>query len=250
MAADPEPSIWTRARRAAPRPTLSEDAIVRAAIGVADAGGPPALTMQAVAQALGDFTPMSLYRYVYSKDGLVDLMLDAVLAEAAPPFFAADDWRYDVFDLELRTWAALMRHPWFAQLVHTRPPLGPNALRRTEYLLQIFSGLGADLGTAMGYLSLVERLVIGLALQLGEEARAHLDVDIAAPDQARAALAPLRALTEAAGTYPLLAAWAAAPSGPPPRGQLETGLRMLLDGIAARHPSPPRRRPRRRRATH
>src|SRR5215471_18713123 len=148
-----EPSIWTRPGQAPRRPLLNQDAIVRAAIEVADAGGPDALTMQAVAHALGAFTPMSLYRYVYSKEGLIDLMLDAVLAEAQPSYAPSRDWRAEVYDLELRTWAAIMRHPWFAQLVHTRPPLGPRALGRTEYLLRIFCDLGADLGTAMGYVS-------------------------------------------------------------------------------------------------
>jgi len=240
-----EPSIWTRPAPARRRPALSQDAIVRAAIAVADTGGQEALTMQSVARALGAFTPMSLYRYVYSKEGLIDLMLDAVLAEAKPAKRSSGDWSTDVYRLELRMWEAIMRHPWFAQLVHTRPPLGPNALRRTEYLLGVFSNLGADIGTAMGYLSLVERLVIGLALQVGEEARADLQVDVASADSAYAALEPLRQLIGDSIQYPLLARWAAAPSGPTPREQLELGLRMLLDGIAARQT---RRQARTRRA--
>ena len=211
-----EPSIWTRPARVPRRPALSQDAIVRAAIDVANAGGPEALTMQAVAQALGAFTPMSLYRYVFSKEGLVDLMLDAVLAEAKPAERSSGNWSTDVYELELRTWQAIMRHPWFAQLVHTRPPLGPDALRRTEYLLDVFTNVSADIGTAMGYVSLVERLVIGLALQVGEEARAGLQVDVASQDSAYAALEPLRLLTSETTQYPLLARWAAAPSGPTP----------------------------------
>jgi AcrR family transcriptional regulator len=230
-----EPSIWTRPARAPRRPVLSQDAIVRAAINVADAGGPEALTMQSVAQALGAFTPMSLYRYVYSKDGLIDLMLDAVLAEAKPLERSTGDWSTDVYTLEIRMWEAMMRHQWFAQLVHTRPPLGPNALRRTEYLLGVFTNLGADIGTAMGYVSLVERLVIGQALQVGEEARAGLQVNVASEDSAYAALEPLRQLIGESRDYPLLARWAGAPSGPTPIEQLELGLRMLLDGIAVRH---------------
>ena len=99
-----EPSIWTRPDRAPRRPLLNQDAIVRAAIEVADAGGADALTMQSVAQALGAFTPMSLYRYIYSKEGLVDLMLDAVLAEALPRERSSGDWLTDVMDIELRLW--------------------------------------------------------------------------------------------------------------------------------------------------
>jgi hypothetical protein len=43
-------------------------------------------------------------------------------------------------------------------------------------------------------------------------------------------------LTSATDAYPNLAGWAAAPSGPSPDAQLELGLNMVLDGIAARHP--------------
>src|SRR5690349_2565239 len=109
--------------------SLLQDAIVHAGDRRADTGGPEALTMQSMARALGAFTPMSLYRYVYSKEGLVDLMLDAVLAEVKPPQRPSGDWSTGVYRLELHMWEAMMRHPWFAQLAHTRPPLGPNALR-------------------------------------------------------------------------------------------------------------------------
>ena len=59
---------------------LSHEAIVDAAVELADAGGLGAVTMAKVAEALG-FTTMSLYRYVSSKDELILLMQDAVLRE-------------------------------------------------------------------------------------------------------------------------------------------------------------------------
>jgi AcrR family transcriptional regulator len=241
VAPSPEPSIWTRPAPPERRRSLSRQAIVAAAVQVADGAGLDALTMHTVARTLGDFTPMSLYRYVYSKEGLVDLMLERVLAEIQLPASAGPDWRAAVLDLERATWAALQCHPWYAQLVHTRPPLGPNALRRTEFLLGIFRGLGADLGTAMGYVSLVERLVIGMALQASTEAQAQPQADFTTPAGATAAIAPLVELTSATDAYPNLAEWATSPSGPNPTEQLELGLTMFLDGIAARHPPPPPR---------
>jgi AcrR family transcriptional regulator len=234
VAATPEPSIWTRPAPLPRRRSLSREAIVAAAVLVADRAGLDALTMQTVARALGEFTPMALYRYVYSKEGLVDLMLESVLAEIELPATGAD-WRAAVFELERATWAALQRHPWYAQLVHTRPPLGPHALRRTEFLLELFRGLGADLGTAMGYVSIVERLVIGMALQASTESHAQPQADFSTPAGATAAVAPLVELTARRDAYPNLAAWATAPSGPSLTEQLELGLRMVLDGIAARH---------------
>ena len=41
--------------------------------------------MKAVAARLGPYSAMALYRYVHSKDGLVDLMLDAATAEIPLP---------------------------------------------------------------------------------------------------------------------------------------------------------------------
>ena len=97
---------------------------------MADEGGPDALTMNAVARRLGPYTPMALYRYVASKDGLTDLMLDAAVAEVALPEQGSGDWRADLHELVMRTWEMVRRHRWYAQLVHTRPPAGPHMMRR------------------------------------------------------------------------------------------------------------------------
>ena len=56
-----------------PKREMSIERIVDAAIEIADAGGLAAVSMASVASALG-YTPMSLYRYVTSKDDLLVLM--------------------------------------------------------------------------------------------------------------------------------------------------------------------------------
>jgi AcrR family transcriptional regulator len=77
-------------------PALSRERIVRAALEIADADGTAAVTMRRVAAALGSSTPMSLYRYVGGKDGILDLMLDAVYAEIDLPARPGGDWRADL----------------------------------------------------------------------------------------------------------------------------------------------------------
>ncbi|WP_250006561.1 TetR/AcrR family transcriptional regulator [Actinoplanes sp. M2I2] len=66
-------------------PSIDRDAILRAALDIADRGGVAAVTMQAVAEAL-TVTPMALYRHVDGKeamlDGIVELLLDELMAEA------------------------------------------------------------------------------------------------------------------------------------------------------------------------
>src|SRR5580692_11392634 len=70
--------LWGRRERGkrGPRPGLSADAIVNAAIRLADAEGLDAVSMARVAAELG-FTTMSLYRYVANKDELLQLMWNA-----------------------------------------------------------------------------------------------------------------------------------------------------------------------------
>lgn len=78
--------IWERpepAARSSLSP-LSRDRIVRAAIGLADGDGLPAVSLRKVAAAL-DAGPMRLYRYVDTKEELLDLMVDAVYAEIPLP---------------------------------------------------------------------------------------------------------------------------------------------------------------------
>jgi AcrR family transcriptional regulator len=65
-----------------PKPALTLAHIVHTAVDVADADGLAAVSMRRVAEELG-FTTMSLYRYVPSKEHLLELMIDA--AAALPP---------------------------------------------------------------------------------------------------------------------------------------------------------------------
>ena len=70
--------LWGRRERGkrGPRAGLSADAIVAAAVRVADAEGLEAVSMARVAKELG-FTTMSLYRHVSGKDELLQMMWDA-----------------------------------------------------------------------------------------------------------------------------------------------------------------------------
>ncbi|HEY1619933.1 MAG TPA: TetR/AcrR family transcriptional regulator, partial [Streptosporangiaceae bacterium] len=58
-----------------PRPGLSVERIVAAAVGIADAAGLGAVSMQRVASEVG-FATMALYRYVPGKTELISIMID------------------------------------------------------------------------------------------------------------------------------------------------------------------------------
>jgi AcrR family transcriptional regulator len=110
-----------------PKPGLSLDRIVQAAISVAVADGFAAVSMNRIAKELGS-SAMALYRYVSSKDELVMLMLDAAIGE--PPAAPADEkgWRAG---LERWSWnylATLRRNPWTLRAPITELPNTPHQI--------------------------------------------------------------------------------------------------------------------------
>ncbi|SEP54392.1 TetR/AcrR family transcriptional regulator [Amycolatopsis saalfeldensis] len=239
----PTPPIWLLPEPPDRRWGLGRAEIVRAAVALADAGGADALTMRAVAKELGSSTPMSLYRYVHSKDGLVDLMLDVAGAEVPTPEHPGDDWRGELTRVALDSWAMMKRHPWFAQLVHTRPPAGPESNRRQEFVLAVFDRQGQGLPAALGYQRLLDGYLVGQALQRVEEQKmlqrnAFGNIE----DVRRLARQWFGDGEGDVGPYPLLGRYmrgflgegADAPAPPDEDAQFTLGLECLLDGIAAR----------------
>jgi AcrR family transcriptional regulator len=232
---DVTPPIWTLPPPPPRQRSLGREEIVAAAIRLADESGLGAMTMKAVAARLGPYSPMALYRYVHNKDGLVDLMLDAAAAEIPLPAEPGDDWRADLHALAMETRRLTLRHPWCAQLVHTRPPAGPHVMRRLEFMLAVLVRQGATVAEAMTYAALVDRHIFGSGLQEAEEARHAVDDGA----ELHAAFATLHALAVADGGLPHLSGWLARPSGPTADEQFALGLGFLLDGIGRRLPRCP-----------
>jgi AcrR family transcriptional regulator len=127
-------SIWSVPERQGrgPRPAYSRAQITEAAIRIADADGLEAASMRRIAAELGTGA-MSLYRYVPSRDDLLDLMDDHVLLEMDLPERPTGDWRADLARLAGATRRVWLRHPWLAGLHRTRATMGPNRLRMLEF---------------------------------------------------------------------------------------------------------------------
>jgi AcrR family transcriptional regulator len=231
----PGPLVWTLPEPPGrPATSLSRPTILAAALAVADAEGAGALTMRRVAAGLGSSTPMSLYRYVGSKDGLVDLMIDAVYGEIEVPAEPSGDWRADLEALAHRSWAAISRHLWFGQLVHTRPPFGPNALRYFDFRFAALEPLGLDADGMGRIAAAVDGHLIGSALALAEENRMRQRTGLLSDEQLRGAAQPFIQKIDAEGRYPAFTRWAREHTRNPPAGDIEYTLGCLLDGIAAR----------------
>jgi AcrR family transcriptional regulator len=228
--------IWQRIERSGrqARPTLTHAQIAAAAIELADAGGLEALTMRRLAERLGVAT-MGLYRYVRGKDELIELMVDAVYADAATA--AADvatDWRaaMDRCAHELR--ALFSQHPWLSGIGVTSP-LTPNVTRYTDRTLAALAGTGLDEDTKMVVLNTVRSYVVGITgsqLVLTSFLERH---GVPSVNQLRERLAPQMTWLLKSGQYPAFqryiqggirkddADW-----------QFQLGLDFILDGIAAR----------------
>lgn len=149
--------LWDRreAGQRGPKPGLSIAAIVETAIRVADGEGLDAVSMGRVAKELG-FTTMSLYRYVTSKEELLQLMWNGSAQGVEELSLDGSDWR-----ARLRGWAVIQRemidrHPWITQMPMAAPPLAPNSLTFVELGLRSLDGTGladADKLRVIGLLS-------------------------------------------------------------------------------------------------
>ncbi|WP_219413262.1 TetR/AcrR family transcriptional regulator [Pseudonocardia nigra] len=146
-----------------PKPGLSVERIVRAAIEAADAEGLVALSMRRIATTLG-MGAMSLYRYVPSKAVLVDLMVDEVYREDLDAAAAVEgDWRTRLEAFGRQEWALYLRHPWLLQVAQGRPMFGPNSMRSTDIVLHAVDGLGLTEDEMLGAVVMVSSFVAGLA---------------------------------------------------------------------------------------
>jgi AcrR family transcriptional regulator len=126
-----------------PRPGLSVDAIVDAAIAVADADGMAGLSMRTVGERLGR-TGMALYTYVPGKSELLDLMYDRIHGELPTRYDASAGWRPALLSWADDLWEFYLRHPWVLQVSQARPVLGPNEYAVLETLAGILLPSGLD----------------------------------------------------------------------------------------------------------
>lgn len=161
-----------------PRPSLSVPAIVDAAIIVVERDGLGSLSMSRIAAELGS-APMSLYRYVASKDELLALMFDAGMGEPPPDPEPSRGWRAG---LERWTAAVFERYrsrSWTVRIPLTGPPLTPNQIRWLEWALRSMQGT---------HLAEAEKLSVVLLLSGYARSQALMAVDFA--DAARAGIDP------------------------------------------------------------
>ncbi|MER5420112.1 TetR/AcrR family transcriptional regulator [Streptosporangium roseum] len=230
--------------RPGPKPGLSVDVIVDAAIAVADAEGMAALSMRAVGERLGR-TAMALYTYVPSKSELVDLMHDRVLAELPADYGPRADWRAGATAWAEDAWAFYLRHPWVLQVSQARPVLGPNEYVMLDTVVGVLRGTGLGPGALRRIVGTLFSFVRGAAQTVAESRQAATATGVSDEQwwQARSALLG-EVAPDFAERFPMVA-WLEGEAASPPedasvpylereaRKTFEAGLAVLLDGIEA-----------------
>lgn len=162
--------LWGRATRGSRGPKQGTDleAVVRAAIELADAEGLDAVSMRRVGERLGMGT-MSIYTYVPGKGELLDLMLDTVYGErAADPIGEGGSPRERLERIARSQWDFHERHPWTLYIASGRAVLGPNELDAYEAALSVASRLGVSARDAVAIVDSIGLFVRGVARDAAE----------------------------------------------------------------------------------
>ncbi len=216
-----------------PQPSFSRAALTEAAIRVADAEGLEAISMRRLAAEIGAGT-MSLYRYVSGKDDVIELMVDAVVADYLPEGTAlSGDWRADLGAMARQARRTVLRHPWLAPLAASRQGASPNRLRLLEASLRMVDGLGLGVDEMLTLIGAVFAYVNGFVQsELAEaEALRRTGLDLKGWT---ALQAPFMMAAIASGDFPMVARMATegGRAYADIEERFEYGLERLLNGLA------------------
>ncbi|WP_226963579.1 TetR/AcrR family transcriptional regulator [Nostocoides sp. F2B08] len=157
---------------------LSRDAIVRAAVELADQEGLTAVSMRAVAKRL-DVEAMSLYNHVRNKDDMLDGMVDLVFGEFHSPVIGAD-WRDEMRERCRSGRQAMTRHPWAIGLMDSRRNSGFATLMHHDAVIGCLREAGFSLALTGHAFAVLDAYLYGFVVQeqslayTGEEDLAEL----------------------------------------------------------------------------
>lgn len=209
-------------RMARPRkPLLSRDRIVATASSLVDSEGLDAVSTRRLAAELGVSGP-SLYNHFKGKDEILDAVADAVSAKVDLSMFDEGDgrdWRTALHDWAASYRAALTAHPNVVPVLARGPGRRPAGLKVADAVFGAMVRAGWPPAQATHIGALMRYFVMGSAL--GSFARGFVQ-DETAYDPA---------------DYPHLgqAHLLATHQEKVDEGAFETGVRALLDGLAAQY---------------
>ncbi|WP_329459398.1 TetR/AcrR family transcriptional regulator [Streptomyces sp. NBC_01497] len=229
MSGDVPVTVWERPVRGTrgPAPARTHAQLTAAAVALADSGGLAAVSVRRVARELGT-GPASLYRYVTSREDLVDLMQDAAAGEIDLTVPPSGDPVEDLTSLALAVRAVHLRHPWLLDVPDEPLRIGPNGLAYLEHALAALAPAPLTGQAKLEAVAMLTALVTTLT-------RAEVQSG-GSPTPRQRAQAAYLARAAAGGSHPLLTeALAAGPVAHPlendPRPLFARMVRRVLAGL-------------------
>lgn len=253
MSTDRSGPIWVQPAPGARRPRYTRQQIAEIAIRIADAEGFEALSMRRIADELGAGT-MTLYHYVRTKEDLIELMDDAIMAEVlVPPSALTGDWKASIKAIAHASYRVFRAHPWSLHAL-AGARFGPNSMRHVEQSMTAVDRAPFDIQTRLDLIGIVDDYVFGHVYRNLELDR-H---DSLAGGEPSADLVTFTRAQLATRQYPMLeklvgddleGAWRRIARDMNQDGRFERGLDALIDGLErtlprAKPAKPAKRRPR------
>jgi AcrR family transcriptional regulator len=151
-----------RTTQPAQRVPLSQERVLRTALGLADQGGLESLSMRKLGQALG-VEAMAVYYHFANKERVLDGIVDLVFGEIDLPAIGAD-WKTAMRQRAISVRDALARHRWAIGLMESRTNPGPSNLRHHDAVIGCLRAAGFDMARAATAYSLLDSYIYGFAL--------------------------------------------------------------------------------------
>ncbi len=207
-----------------PRPSLSRDQVLRAAVALADENGIASLTMRKLGETLG-VEAMSLYNHVTNKDDVLDGMIDIVFSEIdLPP--SGTDWKTAMRQRGISARTALTRHRWAIGLMESRTTPGAATLRHHDAVIGTLRNAGFSIELTAHAYSALDSYIYGFAMQ---EPNLPFDTALETAEVAQAIMARFPP-----GEYPYLTELTiehVLKPGYSYANVFEYGLDLILDGL-------------------
>lgn len=243
----PRGPIWAQPAPGERKPRFTREQIAEAALRIADQEGFAAVSMRRLADELGAAT-MTLYHYIRTKDDLMAMMDDAIMAAVlVPDGEMPSEWRPALQRIALNSYRAFMRHPWALDALKGAR-FGPNGTRHFEQSLQAVANAPFDPQGKLDALGIVDDYVFGHVVRVVENLAqrdlsdgkfAKSTVKFAEQMMATGEFPHVEALL---GDGDPIAAWGKISRFMNDAGRFLRGLDVVLDGLEGRFTLPKRSR--------
>lgn len=195
--------------------------------------------MRRIADELGAGT-MTLYHYLRTKDDLLALMDDAVMAEVVlPEGTLPTEWRAALTTIAMASYRAFVRHPWALDALRGAR-FGPNGMRHFEQSLASVANAPFDEQGKFDALGVVDDYVFGHVFRVAEAVTQRDFVDgkpsrqLAHFVEEQVASGDFPHVTALVGDGDPTAAWHRIATFMNDPNRFVRGLEAVLDGLEAR----------------